>query len=235
MLLQMNKMTLHYGPAEILSNICLDVPIGHVVSIIGSNGAGKSSVLKAITGLVPITEGDIQFDGRKINGLPTHEIVRQGIVLVPEGRRPFPFMSVLNNLKIGAYLQKDKSSVRMELEEIFTRFPVLLKRSQQAAGTLSGGEQQMLVIGRALMARPRLLLMDEPLLGLAPIVMERLAQVITEIQQEGISVLLVEQNATLVTRVSNSGYVLEGGEIVLKGNIKELMANELVQRAFLGT
>jgi branched-chain amino acid transport system ATP-binding protein len=234
MLLHVNNITVHYGTAEAVKDVTLTVSDGAVVTVIGANGSGKSSILKAITGLAPLTSGSIRLRDEKIDGLPAHEIVRLGIALVPEGRRPFPYLSVLSNLRLGAYAQKDKVRVERQLEEIFVRFPVLRRRCRQQAGTLSGGEQQMLVIGRALMAGPKLLLMDEPSVGLAPIVINGLAEVIKDIHGNGISVLLVEQNASLVTRVSTQGYVLEVGKVVLEGNIKELMANDLVRRAFLG-
>lgn len=234
MLLQMNDVSVHYGTAEAVKGISLEVADDTVVGVIGANGAGKSSILKAITGLVPLTSGEIRFFDKKIDGLAAHEIVRLGIALVPEGRRPFPYMTVLSNLRLGAYLQKDRPSVNRSLDEVFERFPVLRGRRKQQAGTLSGGEQQMLVIGRALMAKPKMLLMDEPSLGLAPLVIQELDKVIRDINRDGISVLLVEQNAALVTQVSETGYVLEVGKVVLEGNIRELMANELVQRAFLG-
>lgn len=234
MLLRMHNVTVHYHTAAALTGVSLEVPKGGVVSVIGANGAGKTTILRTISGLVPLISGHIHFSERKIDGLPAQEIVSLGIALVPEGRRPFPYMNVLSNLRLGAYLQRDKNRVESQLEEIFCRFPVLRKRRSQLAGTLSGGEQQMLVIGRALMARPRLLLMDEPSLGLAPIVIKKIAEVIADINGKGISVLLVEQNATLVTRVSSKGYVLEVGRVVLEGNIRELMEHNLVQRAFLG-
>ena len=234
MLLQLKNIKVHFGTAEAIKGITLEVATKAVVSVIGSNGAGKSTILKAITGLVSLSSGEIRFLNKNISGLPVHEIVELGIALVPEGRRPFPYMSVLANLRLGAYLQKDKGRVNRALDDIFTRFPILWKRRKQQAGTLSGGEQQMLVIGRALMARPRILLMDEPSLGLAPIIIQELVGVIKDINKDKIGVLLVEQNASMVTQVSDRGYVLELGKIVLKGNIKKLMAHDVVQRAFLG-
>ena len=190
--------------------------------------------MKAISGLTPITGGEIWFQGTRVDGTATHNIVNRGIVQVPEGRSLFPYMSVLNNLELGAFLRKDKDKISRTLYEIFERFPVLARRRNQQAGTLSGGEQQMLAIGRGLMAKPKLLLLDEPSLGLSPILIEEIAKVITDIHRSGISVLLVEQNAGLVTQVTNRGYVLEVGRVVLEGNIKELMSNKLVQKAFLG-
>ena len=229
MLIQIKNIKVHFGTAEAIKGINVEIAAREVVSIIGSNGAGKSTIL-----MVPLSSGQVWFLNKKISALPVHEIVKLGIALVPEGRRPFPYMSVLANLKLGAYLLKDNQKINRALNDIFTRFPILWKRRKQLAGTLSGGEQQMLVIGRALMAGPRLLLMDEPSLGLAPIIIEELVGIIKDINKDGIGVLLVEQNASLVTQVSERGYVLEMGKIVLKGNIKKLMHHDVVQRAFLG-
>jgi branched-chain amino acid transport system ATP-binding protein len=234
MQLRLNGVTVHYGTAEAVSGVTVEVAEGSVVSIIGANGAGKSTVMKAISGLTPITRGEIWFQGTRVDGTATHNIVNRGIVQVPEGRSLFPYMSVLNNLELGAFLRKDKDEISRTLDEIFERFPVLARRRNQQAGTLSGGEQQMLAIGRGLMAKPKLLLLDEPSLGLSPILIEEIAKVIMDIHRSGISVLLVEQNAGLVTQVTNRGYVLEVGRVVLEGNIKELMSNKLVQKAFLG-
>ena len=234
MLLNLKDITVHYGTAEAVKGVTIEMAEESVISVIGANGAGKSSILKAISGLVPLTSGGIWFLGKRIDGIAVHDIVNLGIAHVPEGRRPFPYMSVLANLRLGAYLRKDKISINRELDEIFKRFPVLWDRRNQQAGSLSGGEQQMLAIGRALMAKPKLLLMDEPSLGLAPLVIEELASVIRDINKTGISVLLVEQNAGLVTQVSSRGYVLEVGKVVLEGDISELMANDLVRKVFLG-
>jgi branched-chain amino acid transport system ATP-binding protein len=234
MLLKLNNVTVHYGTAEAVKDITIVLEEGAVVSVIGSNGAGKSTILKAISGLIPLYSGKIEFLGKEINGMPADKIVGFGIAHVPEGRDLFPYMSVMANIRLGAYLRKDKEGITAALEKVFTLFPLLKERSNQKAGSLSGGEQQMLAIGRALMAKPRLLMMDEPSLGLAPLVIDLLADVISDINKSGISVLLVEQNAGLVTQVADRGYVLEVGKVVLEGNIKELMSNQLVQRAFLG-
>ena len=234
MLLNLKDITVHYGTAEAVRGVTVEVAEGSVVSVIGANGAGKSTILKAISGLMPLTSGEIWFQDKRIDGMAAHNIVDLGLVQVPEGRRLFPYMSVLGNLRLGAYLRKDKASINRDLDEISKRFPVLRERRNQQAGTLSGGEQQMLAIGRALMARPKLLLMDEPSLGLSPILVEEIANVIRDINKSGVSILLVEQNAGLVTQVTDKGYVLEVGKVVLEGNIKELMADKLVQRAFLG-
>jgi branched-chain amino acid transport system ATP-binding protein len=234
MLLNLKDITVHYGTAEAVKGITIEVAEGSVTSVIGANGAGKSTILKAISGLVPITGGQIWFQEKRIDGITTHNIVKLGLTLIPEGRGLFPYISVLSNLRLGAYLRRDKTGINKDLDEIFKHFPVLWERRNQQAGTLSGGEQQMLAISRALMARPKLLLMDEPSLGLGPLIIEELANVIRDINKTGISIFLVEQNAGLVTGVSERCYVLEVGEVVLEGNIKELMSNKLVQRAFLG-
>jgi branched-chain amino acid transport system ATP-binding protein len=235
MLLNLKDVTIHYGTAEAVKGVSLEMVERSVTSVVGANGAGKSSILKAISGLVPLTVGEIWFFDKRISGMASHDIVKLGVAHVPEGRRPFPYMTVLANLKIGAYLRKDKNGINSDLDEIFRRFPILRERRHQKAGTLSGGEQQMLAIGRGLMAKPKLILMDEPSVGLAPLIIQELATVIDDIQRSGISVLLVEQNAGLVTQISDQAYVLEVGKIVLKGDLKELMANDLVRKAFLGT
>jgi branched-chain amino acid transport system ATP-binding protein len=234
MILELKGVTIHYETAEAVKDVFLEVEEGGAVGVIGANGAGKSTILKAISGLVPLIQGEIYFKNNRIDGLATHEIVNFGVVHVPEGRRLFPHMSVLANLKLGAYLRKGKAAMESDLEAIFKLFPRLKERYKQKAGTLSGGEQEMLAICRGLMARPKLLLMDEPSLGLSPLLIEELANIIKGINKNGISVLLVEQNASLVTEVTNRGYVLEVGKVVLEGNIAELMANKLVQRAFIG-
>lgn len=234
MLLSLKDVSVYYGSAMAVNGIDLSVQEGQIVSVVGANGAGKSTILKAITGLVPIASGTIEFDGRRIDGAPTDAIVKAGVACVPESRKLFPYMSVQSNLKLGAYLRKDKRAVADDLEAVFTLFPRLKERLRQRAGSLSGGEQQMLAIGRALMSKPRLLMMDEPSLGLAPIVIDTLADTISEINRSGVSVLLVEQNAGLVSRVAHWCYVIEVGRMVLEGDIKEMMSNDSVRRAFLG-
>ena len=233
-MLLVKDVRVHYGKAEAIKGVTIEVAEGAVVGNIGANGAGKSTILKAVSGLMPITSGEIWFMGRRIDKMAPHNIVRLGIVHIPEGRRLFPYMSVLANLQIGAYLRKDRSNVKNDLDQIFERFPRLWERRHQQASTLSGGEQQMLAISRGLMARPRLLLMDEPSLGLAPLVVKELGTIISGINKSGISVLLVEQNAGLVTQVADRGYVLEVGKVVLEGSMKEIVNNEIVQKAFLG-
>ncbi|MFO7773756.1 MAG: ABC transporter ATP-binding protein [Dehalococcoidia bacterium] len=234
MLLKLKNLMVRYGTAEAIKGVTLQVAEDSVTSIVGANGAGKSTILKAVSALVPLTSGEILFCDKRIDGMAVHNIVGLGIVHVPEGRRLFPHMSVLANLRIGAYLRRDKASIDGDLTDIFSRFPILWQRRNQQARTLSGGEQQMLAIGRALMAKPKLLLLDEPSLGLAPLVIEELATMVKDINKGGVSVLLVEQNAGLVASVSERSYVLEVGKVVLEGNINDLMASQHVHRAFLG-
>jgi branched-chain amino acid transport system ATP-binding protein len=234
MLLSVKHITVHYGKSLALDNVSLEVAEGDVVTIIGANGAGKSTILKAVSGLAPLTSGEIWFLNKRIFRMTTTEIVKLGIVHIPEGRRLFPHLSVLSNLKLGATLRKDTDGVNKDLEETYKRFPILWNRRSQKAGTLSGGEQQMLAIARGLMAKPKLLLMDEPTLGLSPIVINELGQVIEDINQQGVSVLLVEQNVPLALRVANKGYALQTGKVVLKGAIDEFKSAEAVRRAYLG-
>jgi branched-chain amino acid transport system ATP-binding protein len=234
MLLELSGVTVHYGTAEAVKDISLALEEGAVSSIIGANGAGKSTILRAISGLVPLSAGRIEFSGKEIGGMETSGIVGLGIAHVPEGRKLFPYMSVMANIKLGAYLRRDSKGVEADEERVFALFPRLKERRSQKAGSLSGGEQQMLAIGRALMARPKLLMMDEPSLGLAPVVIDHLAEAIADINRSGISVLLVEQNAGLVTRVSRRCYVIEVGRVVLEGEVSDLMANDSVRKAFLG-
>ena len=233
-MLELKKVTVHYGTAEAIREIDITIDEGSVVSVIGANGAGKSTILRAISGLVRVSSGDIQFLGVPIKGLPINRIVSLGIAHVPEGRKLFPYLSVLANIKLGAYLRKDKKNLAADLDKVFELFPRLKERRTQRAGSLSGGEQQMLAIGRALMAKPKLLMMDEPSLGLAPVVIDAVARAITDINKSGITVLLVEQNASLVLAVSRKCYVVEVGHVVLEGDINDLMADDSVRRAFLG-
>jgi branched-chain amino acid transport system ATP-binding protein len=234
MLLELKGVTVYYGSAMAVSEVDLAQEEGTIVAVIGANGAGKSTILKAITGLTSTRAGSIEMFGQPIDRWSTVHRVKSGIACVPESRKLFPFMSVQSNLNLGAYLRKDKKGIQEDLEGVFALFPRLKERLRQKAGSLSGGEQQMLAIGRALMSRPRLLLMDEPSLGLAPIVIDNLAGTINEINQRGVSVLLVEQNAGLVSRVAQRCYVIEVGKIVLEGEVESLMTNDLVRRAFLG-
>lgn len=234
MLLSLQKINVNYGTAEVIRDVSLEVEEGSITSIIGANGAGKSTILKAISGLIPLVSGQILFKGNNLKGIPVNELVSLGIIHVLEGRGLFPSMSVLNNLKLGAYLRKNKKEIETDLADVYRLFPRLKERANQKAGSLSGGEQQMLAIGRALMAKPKLLMLDEPSLGLAPLIIDLVASTIIDVNKHGISVLLVEQNASLVTKVAQKAYVLEVGRIAMEGDIKGLMDNESVRRAFLG-
>ena len=234
MLLEIKDITVYYGKSLAIQDVSLGVPDGAVVSIIGANGAGKSTILRALTGLVPLSRGEISFNGEKISGHETAEIVKRGIILVPEGRQLFPYLSVLNNLKLGASLRKDRGEINASLEEVYRIFPRLKERTNQKAGTLSGGEQQMLAIGRGLMAKPKLLCMDEPSLGLAPIVVEQIGEVVRDINKRGVSVLLVEQNVHLALGVASRGYALQVGRVVLEGDISTMKNSDIVKKAYLG-
>jgi branched-chain amino acid transport system ATP-binding protein len=234
MLLEVKNITVHYGKSLAIQDVSLEVVEGSVVSIIGANGAGKSTILRTISGLTPLTSGEIWFLNQRIDGMSTTEIVKMGVVQIPEGRQLFPYLTVLSNLKMGASLRKDKDGINKDLEEVYKLFPILRDRRNQNAGTLSGGEQQMLAIGRGLMAKPRLLLMDEPSLGLAPIVVERLGEVIKDINSRGVSILLVEQNIYLALGVAAKGYALQVGKVVLEGDIDDIKSSYVVQRAYLG-
>jgi branched-chain amino acid transport system ATP-binding protein len=232
--LRLNDVKIHYGKSEAIKGITLEVAGGAITGLIGANGAGKSTILKAISGLLPITSGEIWFQDNRIDAMPGHKIVQLGIVQIPERRRLFPYMSVMQNMRIGAYLRNDKIGIKKDMEKNFQRFPRLQERQKQRAETLSGGEQQMLAIARSLMANPKLLLLDEPSLGLAPIIVDTLAAVIKEINKEGIDMLLVEQNAGLAFTLTNVIYVLEVGSVTLRGNTEELINDEMILKAFLG-
>ncbi len=234
MLLEIKNITVYYGKSVAIQDVSLEVPEGAIVSIIGANGAGKSTILRALTGLVSIRNGEIYFRGENISRKKTLDIVKHGISLAPEGRQLFPYLTVLNNLKLGATLRKNRDEINASLEEVYKLFPRLKERTSQKAGTLSGGEQQMLTIGRGLMANPRLLCMDEPSLGLAPIVVEQLGEVIKDINERGVSVLLVEQNVHLALEVASQGYVLQVGKVVLKGDTTTLRNSDIVKKAYLG-
>jgi branched-chain amino acid transport system ATP-binding protein len=234
-MLEIKNLQVGYGAISALHGISLSVATGSIVTLIGSNGAGKTTTLKTISGLLKPKSGEIIYDGKNIAGLPPHEIVACGLSHVPEGRMIFANLTVLENLQLGAYLQKDKQIVRRELEHVFNLFPRLQERAQQTAGTLSGGEQQMLAIGRALMSKPKLLLLDEPSLGLAPLLVKTIFEKIEEInRQQGLTILLVEQNANLALEISHFGYVLETGKVVLSGNSADLRQNPQVKTAYLG-
>jgi branched-chain amino acid transport system ATP-binding protein len=234
MLLRVKNLSVYYGKAMALENVSLEVVPGEAVTIIGANGAGKSTLLKVLSGLWPPTSGEVYFDGKRIEGMRPYEIVSLGLVHIPEGRRLFPYLNVFENLKLGASLRKDKDGIKQDLEGVFTHFPILLDRRKQKAGSLSGGEQMMLAIGRGLMAKPRLLLMDEPSLGLAPVMVDELVSLIKAINKGGVSVLLVEQNVFLALQVAHRGYVLEVGRVILEGNMEQFRNSEVVKRAYLG-
>lgn len=231
-ILEVKNLHVSYGGIQAVKDISFDVPKGEVVTLIGANGAGKSSTLRSIVGLVKPESGSIQFGDVELAGLSTDQIVSKGITLVPEGRRVFPDLTVLENLKIGAYMRKD--SLDEDLKWVHDLFPRLKERSWQLAGTLSGGEQQMLAIGRALMSKPDLIMMDEPSLGLAPIIVQGVFDIIREINKQGVTILLVEQNANMALKAANKGYVMETGRIILTGTGKELLENEEVKAAYLG-
>jgi len=232
--LELHGLRAAYGPVEALRGVDLQVHAGELVCLLGANGAGKSSTLRAISGLVRPTGGRIVFDGRTITGLEPAAILTAGIAHCPEGRRVFPYLTVQENLVMGAFVRRDRDGIAADLERVCAHFPILGERRRQAAGTLSGGEQQMLAIGRALMARPRLILFDEPSLGLAPTVVETTFDIIADIRRQGTTVLMVEQNAYLALQMADRGYVMETGRIVLAGAARELMTNDHVRRAYLG-
>ena len=233
-LLEVSDVHTHYGAIEALKGVSLQVNPGEVVTLIGSNGAGKSTTLRSISGLTPASAGKIVFDGHEITRVPAHEIVRYGIALSPEGRHCFPRMTVRENLELGAY-RGATELIPQDLERVFGLFPRLKERERQKAGTMSGGEQQMLAIGRALMARPKLLMLDEPSMGIAPILVQRIYETIGEINRSGTAILLVEQNANYALEIARRGYVLETGQIALSGDSGQLRDDPEVQRAYLGT
>lgn len=231
-MLKIKDLCVNYGGIEAVRNISFEVPDGEIVTLIGANGAGKSTTLRSIIGLVTPKSGSITYEEEELTGRPTSEIVTHGITLVPEGRRVFPDLTVLENLKIGAYTRKD--DLTRDLEWIYNLFPRLKERHWQLAGTLSGGEQQMLAVGRALMSRPKLIMMDEPSLGLAPLIVKEVFEIIKEINKQGVTVLLIEQNANMALHIADMGYVMETGQITLSGPGKELLADERVKKAYLG-
>ena len=233
-MLRLDGLRAGYGPIEALRGLDLAVREGELVCLLGANGAGKSSTLRAISGLLPARAGRIVFDGDEIQGRDPADVLRRGIAHCPEGRRVFPYLTVRENLAMGAFVRRDATAVATDLERVYAHFPILADRRRQAAGTLSGGEQQMLAIGRALMARPRLILFDEPSLGLAPTVVETTFAIIADIRRAGTTVLMVEQNARLALRMADRGYVMEAGRIVLAGSARELLYNDHVRAAYLG-
>jgi branched-chain amino acid transport system ATP-binding protein len=235
MYFECKDLTVRYDKVTALRGVSLGVEQGQVAALIGANGAGKSTTLRAITGLKKPAEGEIWFEGQRIDQLPPAEIVARGIAMVPEGRRIYPYMTVQDNLLMGAYLRKDKAGIKRDLERIYARFPRVKERLRQQGGTLSGGEQEMVVVGRALMARPKLLLLDEPSLGLAPMVVREIAKMIVEVNREDkVSIVLVEQNSRMALKVSRHAYVLETGRVGLEGPSDELMHNDHIRRLYLG-
>jgi branched-chain amino acid transport system ATP-binding protein len=234
MLLQIKELHVFYGKAEALRGISLEMQEGEIVTLIGANGAGKTTTLSTVSGLVRPTSGQIWFEGRRIDSLPSHRIAQSRIGLVPEGRRVFGPMTVLENLEVGAFLTRDRSEILARIENIYKHFPILKKRKDQTAGSLSGGEQQMMAIARSLMGRPKLMLMDEPSMGLAPLMVQEVAKIVKAINQTGVSILLVEQNARMALSLASRGYVLEVGSITAQGNAKELLSDPQVKKAYLG-
>lgn len=233
-MLKIENLVVSYGGIEALKGISFEVEEGKIVTLIGANGAGKSTTLKSIVGLVKPKSGSITYMSHDLLSQKTKNIVRKGITLVPEGRRVFPNLTVLENLRIGAFFRKDESSIKEDLEWVYSLFPILKDRTWQPAGTLSGGEQQMLAVGRALMSRPKLMMMDEPSLGLAPLLVKEIFEIIKEIHKQGVTILLIEQNANAALHIADTGYVMETGRIVLKGTGKELLSNDEVKKAYLG-
>ncbi len=231
-MLKIQNLHVSYGGIQAVRDVSFEVPEGKIVTLIGANGAGKSTTLRSIIGLVPAAGGSILYRGEELRGKTTAEIVAKGVTLVPEGRRVFPDLTVEENLRIGAYLRKD--DLRSDLEWVYSLFPRLRERTWQAAGTLSGGEQQMLAVGRALMSRPKLVMMDEPSLGLAPIVVQQIFEIIRKINQEGVTVLLIEQNANMALHAADIGYVMETGAITRSGDGRTLLADKSIQEAYLG-
>jgi branched-chain amino acid transport system ATP-binding protein len=231
---EINNLNVYYGVIHALRDVSLKINQGEIVTLIGSNGAGKTTTLRAISGITPSKSGEIKFMDENIEKAKTMQIVKSGISQVPEGRRIFPDMSVLENLQMGAYLRKDKEEIRQDLEQVYLRFPRLKDRRTQLAGTLSGGEQQMLAMGRALMAKPKLLLLDEPSMGLSPVLVQEIFQIIKDINKTGTTILLVEQNAHMALSIANRAYILETGEITMSGDASELAQSDAVRKAYLG-
>lgn len=233
-MLKIENLNIKYGAIHAVKGIDLEVNEGEIVTLIGANGAGKTSILKALSGLEKPSEGTISYEGKVLNKMSAQDIMKLGISHVPEGRRIFADMSVLENLELGAYQRKDKEGIKKDLAEVYERFPILKERKNQSAGTLSGGEQQMLAMGRALMSKPKLILLDEPSMGLAPILVREIFHIIQDIKKQGVTVLLVEQNARMALSVADRAYVLETGKIVMSGSGAELAASEDIQKAYLG-
>jgi len=233
-LLEVRNLAVAYGGIKAVRGISLEVKAGELVCLIGANGAGKTTTLKALCGLLPVAHGSVHYDGKPITSRPTHEIVRQGIALVPEGRGVFSRLTLAENLEMGAYSRSDSRAIKQDLQQVYALFPRLYERRKQQAGTLSGGEQQMLVMGRALMSRPRLLLLDEPSMGLAPLMVQKIFETIRAISAQGVTILLVEQNAKLALEAAHRGYVMESGVVTLCDEADALLHNPQVRQAYLG-
>ncbi|MBI3269624.1 MAG: ABC transporter ATP-binding protein [Planctomycetes bacterium] len=234
-LLELRDVRTGYGPIEVLKGISLEVREGEIVTMIGANGAGKTTTLMTVSGLVPLRTGAVLYRGESLAGIPPHKIVEMGVCQIPEGRRIFPRLTVLENLEMGGFIRKDRAGIADDMEKSFHRFPVLRERQAQLGGTLSGGEQQMLAIARALMARPRLLLLDEPSLGLAPLIVSKVFEILREVNKDGVTLLLVEQHAKLALKTAHRGYVLETGRITMSDAASALLADPRVQDAYLGS
>ncbi len=233
-ILEVKNLRVSYGVIEAIKGVSFEVEQGEIIALIGANGAGKTTVMQTINGLLPAKEGQVFLDGENITNIPAHRIILKGMTQVPEGRRIFQELTVFDNLMLGAYTRKDKKEFRATLESVYEKFPILSERNKQIAGTLSGGEQQMLAMGRALMSHPRILLLDEPSMGLSPLYVNEIFQIIKEINEAGTTVLLVEQNAKKALSIANRAYVLETGRIVLSGDAEELMNDESIRKAYLG-
>jgi branched-chain amino acid transport system ATP-binding protein len=233
-LLKVSGLKVAYGGIQAVKGVDFEVHEGELVSLIGSNGAGKTTTMKAITGLLPLAAGDIQYLGQSIRGRGAWELVKQGLAMVPEGRGVFTRMTITENLQMGAHIRNDKAGIAQDMDRVFTTFPRLKERKDQLAGTMSGGEQQMLAMGRALMSRPKVLLMDEPSMGLSPIMVDKIFEVVSEVHRQGVTVLLVEQNASRALEIADRGYVMESGLISMSGNAKEMLNDPKVRAAYLG-
>ena len=234
MMIELNSINAGYGQIQIVRDVTMDIDNNEIVALVGANGAGKSTIIKTISGLVPVSSGSIVFEGKRIENMPAHKIITNGISLVPEGRRLFPYMTVQENLELGAYVENNRKKVQENMEWVFGLFPILQERRTQLAGTFSGGEQQMLTIGRALMSKPKFLMMDEPSLGLSPMIVDGVFKTVEVLQNEGVTILLVEQNVRKSLEIANRGYVLEHGRIVLSGEAEKLLEDENVKKAYLG-
>jgi branched-chain amino acid transport system ATP-binding protein len=233
-MIELKDINAGYGQVQIVRDVSMNIDNNEIVALIGANGAGKSTIIKTISGMLPVSSGSIIFEGKRIENMPAHKIITNGIALVPEGRRLFPYMTVQENLELGAYVENNREKVRENMEWVFGLFPILDERKAQLAGTFSGGEQQMLTIGRALMSKPKFLMMDEPSLGLSPLIVDEVFKTVELLQNEGVTILLVEQNVRKSLEIANRGYVLEHGRIVLSGEATGLLEDENVKKAYLG-